>query len=68
MYGISVFVKRKIPVLIPYVCFSIRMIFNEFLEVFKWFFEKVKVSSFQKIHYFELESKNEILIPWSFDF
>ena len=44
------------------------MIFNEILEVFKWFFKKVKVSSFQKNRYFELEPKNEILISWSFDF
>ena len=62
------FLEKKNPILIHYIFFSIRMIFNKFLEAFKWFFEKVKVSSFQKTCYFKLESKNKILILWSFDF
>ena len=53
-----IFLKRKFPILTPYMCFSIKAIFNEFLEVFKWFFKKVKSNDFMKIHHFELESKN----------
>ena len=54
--------------MIHWICFGLRVIFKEFLEVFMWFFEKVENYDFQKIHDFELELKNQILIPWSFDF
>ena len=62
------FLGKKNPSFVPFICFSIRMIFNEFLEVFKWFFERMEISNFQKISYFELEFKNQNLILWSFDF
>ena len=60
------FCKKK-PSLIPWICLSLRVIFNEFLKVFKWVFEKVESDNFSKFCYFELEFKNLILILWSSD-
>ena len=68
VYKPCIFLERKIPALILWICFDLRVIFNKFLEDFRWFFEKIESDDFSEFGYFELGLKNYICIISNFDF